>query len=62
LDLMMLIGGAEERLTQVYTWYLHIVTAIQSVLKVALPKYLVVITRRCKMWTENAGQKFEQFL
>jgi hypothetical protein len=35
---------------------------IQSVLKVALPKYLVVIIKRCQMCTEHAGQQFEQFL
>jgi hypothetical protein len=35
---------------------------IQSVLKVAFQKYLVVITRRCQMCIEHAGQQFEQFL
>jgi hypothetical protein len=35
---------------------------IKSVLKVAFPKYLVVIIRRCKMCIEHAGQQFEQFL
>jgi hypothetical protein len=33
-----------------------------GVLKVALPKYLLVIIRRCQMCIEQAGQQFEQFL
>jgi hypothetical protein len=35
---------------------------IQNVLEVALPKYLVVIIRRCQMCIEDAGQQFKQFL
>jgi hypothetical protein len=35
---------------------------VQSVLKVALPKYLVVIIIRRQMCIEHAGQQFEQFL
>jgi hypothetical protein len=35
---------------------------VQGVLKVALPKYLLVIIRICQMCIEHAGQKLEQFL
>jgi hypothetical protein len=35
---------------------------IQGVLKVALPKYLVVIIRRCQMCIEHVEQQSEQFL
>jgi hypothetical protein len=35
---------------------------IYSVLKVALPKYLVVIIRRCQKGIKHAGQQFEQLL
>jgi hypothetical protein len=31
---------------------------IQDVVKVALPKYLIAIIRRCQMLIEHAGQKF----
>jgi hypothetical protein len=34
----------------------------ESVLKVALLKYFVVIIRKCQMSAEHAGQQFEQFL
>jgi hypothetical protein len=35
---------------------------IQSVQKVTLLKYLVVIIRRCQMCNDHAGQQSEQFL
>jgi predicted RNA-binding Zn-ribbon protein involved in translation (DUF1610 family) len=34
----------------------------KGVLKVASPKCLVVIIRRCQRCIEHAGQQFEQFL
>jgi hypothetical protein len=42
--------------------HFKITQRIQNVLKVALPKYLTVIIRRCQMCIEHAGQQFEQFL
>jgi hypothetical protein len=35
---------------------------IQNVLKISLPKYLIVIIRRCQMCIEHTGQQFEQFV
>jgi hypothetical protein len=43
-------------------WCLCLTNIIPSVLKVALPKYLVVIIRICQMCIQHAGQQFEQFL
>jgi hypothetical protein len=42
-------------------WYIY-VRKTQCVLKVALPKYLVLIIRRYRMCIEHAGQQFEQLL
>jgi hypothetical protein len=53
-----------DMISHICVHFMHIVERInyiQDVLKVALPKFLVVIIRRCQMCIELAGQ-FEQFL